>query len=108
MKKYNFELKGRQRVMGYSTGDSDVSISSFHGDEIVGEENHYHTDSDEIMIVVKGEGVLQVDEREVDLKPGCLIRIEKGEKHRVLKVTKAPIEYYVIKVPDNKDDKVIV
>ena len=106
MKRYLHKLNGRTKIMGYSTGDRDLSIGYFNHYKITGEDTHRHEESDEIYITTKGRGTIWVNGKILRLKPGMPLRVEKGEPHRMLSVFRGPLEVYTIKVPDNYDDKI--
>lgn len=105
MKIYTHGRDGRHRVIGYHTGDKDVYIPFFSGARITNETLHIHTDSDEIYIPIQGKGTIWVNGKTYRLQPLVLIRVEKGEPHRVLSVDEAPFAYYAVKTT-TLDDKV--
>jgi len=52
--------------------------------EVRGEgEPHYHSRTEEIYFVVRGEGIVELDGRPVEVKEGDLIVIEPGTVHSV-------------------------
>ncbi len=108
MKRYYHKLDGRRRFMGYSTGDTDLSIGYFNGDKFIKENTHIHRESDEIYIPVKGMATIWVNGKILRLRPGMPLRVEKGEPHCMLSIFRGPLEIYVIKVPDKYDDKIII
>ena len=66
---------------------------------------HYHTQTQKIFLTIDGEGVLMVEGREIRMHVGELIHVEPGEKHAVVRVTKGPMRYAVVR-SQNIDDKV--
>ncbi len=106
MKKYSYALTERKRFMGFMTGDNDLSILYSSVAEPKGEGLHYHTESDEIYLPIEGRGTLWVDGKIYRLRPGIVIRVEKGEPHQLLSVSKPPLKLCVAKTPDLSDDKV--
>ena len=110
MRKYNYNLEGRERICGLVTGDRDVAINRFCGEEYIGEKTHKHTQSDEIILTTRGIGTIWIEGQIYGLKPGEAIRIERGELHRVLSVSApskhGPLELLAIQVP-SIDDKIV-
>ena len=45
---------------------------------------HYHKKMTEIYYVLKGEGILELDDDQVDLKPGISVMIKPGCRHRAV------------------------
>lgn len=61
------------------------------GDCEGGPDNH-HRGADQWLFVVDGSGVAIVDGSEVELAPGVLLVIEKGERHEVRNTGSAPLK----------------
>tara|TARA_R110000824_G_scaffold223866_3_gene411578 strand:+ start:4506 stop:4841 length:336 start_codon:yes stop_codon:yes gene_type:complete len=108
MRLYKHPLQGKHRFMGFKTNDTDISIAVASVDELYDEDYHYHKESDEIYITAEGQGTLEIENKLYLLEPGKVIRVEKGEKHRVVSVDMSPFTVYALKVPDIVDDKVII
>jgi|SRR3989344_41446 len=106
MKQFKHEPTGRQRFMGYSTNDKDVSIIFYGTDKIQGEIPHFHQDSNEVYLTTNGQGAIWINGKVYRMRPGQPIKVEKGEPHMVLSVIRGPLEYYVIKTPDTSDDRI--
>lgn len=45
-------------------------------------ERHYHKKTTEFYYVLEGEGILELDGEKVELKPGTLVMIRPGTRHR--------------------------
>jgi len=108
MKQYSYNLNARQRFTGYSTQDKDVSIGFSNLTNLKDETKHKHTESDEIYLTVKGKGKIKINEKTYEMKKGEAIRVEKEEVHEIISINEKPFEFYSVKVPDEKDDKIEV
>jgi len=63
---------------------------------------HYHTDSDEIYIVLEGEMLIHVESKLVLVKAGEYLCIPKMERHKLLEVT-VPHRSFVVRGPSIQD-----
>jgi len=68
---------------------------------------HYHAGSEEYYLVVHGSLALEVGGQTVSVPAGHLLGVKAGTSHRVVG-GQGPIESFSIRVPGNKDDKVVV
>ena len=105
MKTYLHSLKGRQKILGYQTGDSDLYIAFFSANKVMEETTHLHSSSDEIYVTTKGKGTIWVNGKIYRLEPGIVRKVEKDEPHKVLSVYGGELEYIAIKT-NTVDDKV--
>lgn len=64
---------------------------------------HFHTDSDEVFVVLRGELVVEVEGRETVIRPGEFCCFRRGVVHTILDV-KVPAETLMIRAP-SLDDK---
>ncbi len=75
--------------------EADNSTASFHIVEVSSKSRpHYHQKTTEIYYVLEGEGVLELDEDRIELKPGTAVLIEPGCVHRAvgrLRIINVPI-----------------
>ena len=71
------------------------------------EKPHYHTQNQKAYVTLEGEGIINVNGKEVSMTPETMIHIEPNEIHFVEKVTKAPLRFIVI-LSAKTDDKVTV
>lgn len=82
-----------------------VSVATFDTD-FTGEPLHYSRGQIKLYITHSGEGVLEVDGKEIVMKPDGMIVVLPGEKHRILRVI-TRLEFTVVMLgPDN--DKVVI
>ncbi|MEM7819329.1 MAG: cupin domain-containing protein [Candidatus Aenigmatarchaeota archaeon] len=111
MKTYKFDLKRKGRVLGFSTGDTNISIATSEPNHI-DPFPHFHSFSDEFYITLSGVGIIRINDERYLLRPDKIIKIEKNEIHQIIGVYKhekyCDFIHISIKVPDEKDDKVIV
>jgi mannose-6-phosphate isomerase-like protein (cupin superfamily) len=68
------------------------------GDTEGGPQNR-HRGADQWLFVVEGEGVAIVDEKRVDLKPGTLLLINRGEFHEIRNIGSIPLKTLNLYVP---------
>ena len=83
-----------------------ISVASFNAD-FVAEQKHYHTKNQKVYLTLEGEGVLNIDAKEVRLEPNTLVQVEPNEVHFVQSVIKAPLKIVVI-TSSKVDDKVMI
>jgi len=69
---------------------------------------HYHKESSEFYLALRGKGILEVNGEDVSLDPSSLVMVEPGEKHRVKKAVKKPFSWLTVATVKKRDDKVIV
>ena len=60
----------------------DTPDFSFHVVHILNGKTHYHKRSTESYYVLEGKGKLDLDEDVIDLKPGVIVLIPPGVRHR--------------------------
>ena len=65
---------------------------------------HYHTASDEIYIVLKGELLIATGDETLRLKPGEYACFQAGTIHNITEV-RPPVECFIIRAP-SRDDKI--
>ncbi len=61
---------------------ADTSQASFHITHIKDAQRHYHKNTTEIYYILEGEGIMELGEDEIEVKPGSTVLIEKGTPHR--------------------------
>lgn len=52
---------------------------------------HYHKERDEVYYIIKGKGIMRVNEEKKDVKEGDVILIPKGSVHSLKNVEKEPL-----------------
>ena len=83
-----------------------ISMATFTK-EYQSEKPHYHTQHQKAFVVIEGEGILNVDGKQISLTPDQMIHVEPKEVHFIESVTKAPLKFIVI-LSAKDNDKVIV
>lgn len=68
---------------------------------------HYHTESEEYYLVIRGSLTMEVGGQTVPVPAGHLLGVKVGTSHRVVG-GQGPIESFSIRMPGNKNDKVVV
>ncbi len=59
-----------------------TTIANLHITHIKNSRKHYHKNCTEFYYIIEGKGRMELEEKEVDLKPGTTIMIGKGVSHR--------------------------
>ncbi|MDD4332851.1 MAG: cupin domain-containing protein [Patescibacteria group bacterium] len=88
-------------------GVSFVTIDKNNQDEMQ-DKLHYHLKSKEFYIILEGEGILEVENKEIILNSNSMIMVEPNEKHRIVKAIKLPFSFIAISTEKNKNDKIII
>lgn len=78
----------------------DTHKVNIHRTDISDSEPHYHKKTTEVYYILKGEGVMLLDDEEVSLKPGLCIYIPPGVRHQV----KGTIQTLIVGVPAFSDE----
>ncbi len=107
-----FPRKLKQVPGSYYFGEfDDVPLAPFSislatlDESYAGESKHYHTKNQKVYLTLEGEGILNVDGKEVAMRPEELIHVESNEVHFVEKVLKGPLKFVVI-LSAKENDKV--
>ncbi|MHB9031784.1 MAG: cupin domain-containing protein [Anaerolineae bacterium] len=67
---------------------------------------HYHHEVEETFYILEGQGSFLVNEAEIDVAPGDVLRMEAKDKHSIRNTGKTPLKMVFIKCPYLPDDKV--
>jgi mannose-6-phosphate isomerase-like protein (cupin superfamily) len=62
--------------------EQDGAAAEVHHLEITDAKLHYHEQTDEIYYVLDGQGRMQLDEREIELRKDMVVYVPRGVKHR--------------------------
>jgi mannose-6-phosphate isomerase-like protein (cupin superfamily) len=73
------ETCGQIRVV---IDEKDGAAAEVHHLEITNAKLHYHKRTDEIYHVIDGEGRMQLDDDEIELRPGVVVYVPRGVKHK--------------------------
>lgn len=68
---------------------------------------HSHNNRDEILTVIKGRGKIIIDEKEIEVGTGSVIKVVAGEKHTILAQTDMEIIEVQVGEKIDKDDKIV-
>ena len=91
-----FELIGKQELSGGTSKHSLAQITILPG---YSSALHYHKNSEETYYILKGEGWMRIDQREISLQPGQACLIEPGEQHQIINQGKNDLEFLAICAP---------
>ena len=97
MKQTQVEYRQGFKVLGGNERSQSAVMVLAQG-ETTGGPNNEHPDSDQWLYVLSGTGKATVRSQTVDLNPGSLLLIEKGETHEVTNTGDKPlntINFYV-------------
>jgi mannose-6-phosphate isomerase-like protein (cupin superfamily) len=72
------------------------------------EQLHYHVNGIVYFIIHEGEGVLEVNGKEIPLKRDDMCEVKPGEQYRILRAEKTPFSWLAVCTSNNADDKIIV
>ncbi len=56
-------------------------------------EEHVHPTMDEHFFFIDGNGTYKVDHEEVEIKPGCFLRIPAGKKHELINTGETDLNF---------------
>jgi mannose-6-phosphate isomerase-like protein (cupin superfamily) len=73
------ETCGQIRVL---IDEKDGAAAEVHHLEITNAKLHYHQRTDEIYHVIEGEGRMRLDDDEIELRPGVVVYVPRGVKHK--------------------------
>jgi mannose-6-phosphate isomerase-like protein (cupin superfamily) len=68
---------------------------------------HYHTECDEFLYVVCGEGTFYLNGEEGPVRPGMFLRYPRGAVHGIPTITKHPFVVLSVDVPRRRPDDII-
>jgi len=68
-----------------------IAYGKFLPGEVCAE--HFHATMDECFFFLKGKGVYQIGEEQLELKPETFLRIPAGIKHRLEATGNTPLEF---------------
>jgi mannose-6-phosphate isomerase-like protein (cupin superfamily) len=69
---------------------------------------HYHKVSDEIYYVVSGNGTIQLDKEEMDVKKGSLIYVPKGTLHGLNNPEDRDLKILCVSFPEYKEEDFLI
>ena len=92
-----------QKGWFFGVWNSDLDISVGYANEGV-DERHYHHKMSEIYLIARGNAVMQVDDRIVELEAGDAIIITPGETHTFLS-SSPDYFHFVIQTPGLKAEE---
>lgn len=62
--------------------EKDAAAAEVHHLEITDAKLHYHKQTDEVYYILAGQGKMQLDDQQIDLKEGLVVYVPRGVKHR--------------------------
>ena len=62
--------------------EKDGAAAEVHHLEITDAKLHYHERTDEIYYVIDGKGRMRLDDDEIELRPGAVVYVPRGVKHK--------------------------
>ncbi|HEU0302163.1 MAG TPA: cupin domain-containing protein [Longimicrobium sp.] len=81
------------------TSDALAATMVLQPGESEGGPDNFHPQSDQWIFVVAGDGVAIVDGEEQALRPGVLLRIDRGERHELRNTGSGPLQALSLYVP---------
>ena len=62
--------------------EKDGAAAEVHHLEITHAKLHYHKQTDEVYYIIDGQGRMSLDGSEIDLRPGVVVYVPRGVKHK--------------------------
>jgi mannose-6-phosphate isomerase-like protein (cupin superfamily) len=62
--------------------EKDAAAAEVHHLEITDAKLHYHALTDEIFYVIDGDGRMHLDDDDIELRPGQVVYVPRGVKHK--------------------------
>jgi len=62
--------------------EKDGAAAEVHHLEITHAKLHYHKQTDEIYYIIDGSGRMRLDNDEIELRPGAVVYVPRGIKHK--------------------------
>jgi mannose-6-phosphate isomerase-like protein (cupin superfamily) len=62
----------------------DEAAAEVHHVEIHDAKLHYHARTDEFYYIISGEGIMVLDDQEIELHPGIVVYVPRGVKHKAV------------------------
>lgn len=62
--------------------EQDAAAAEVHHVEITDAKLHYHERTDEFYYVIDGRGTMTLDDEEVELRPGLVVYVPRGVRHK--------------------------
>lgn len=98
----------KQKAKGWYSGpwNSSIPIPVGYANEGI-KEKHYHSKMHEIYLIARGKTTIVVNGESTGLKEGDMFTVEPGETHTFLDSSEDYF-HFVIQVPFEKNDKILV
>ena len=68
---------------------------------------HYHTDMQEVFLIVEGTARMVIDDQAIELGRGDAIAIQPQEVHQMWNDTEADIDYIVFGITNDSDGRTV-
>lgn len=69
---------------------------------------HYHQNSEEIYVILEGEGVMEIEEEKRRVKKGDHVLIPPGKRHRIKNVGKEALIFLCFSTPPYSHDDTVL
>ena len=87
---------------GWSSGEI-TDNNSYPGEKL-----HYHKNGTTYFFGINGTGIIQVDGKKVELSKDTLLKIDPGEKYKVIGAKETPFKWIVVCTSKEPTEKVEV
>lgn len=78
---FDMGLGDTRKVIGPFNGAKQLTFNYAKFDPGVAFTQHVHDESEDLIIVLEGDGVIRLDDKEYPIEPGDVIHISAGEFH---------------------------
>jgi len=79
--KFDMGLGDTRRVIGPFNGAKNITFNYAKFDPGVAFTQHVHDESEDLIFVLEGDGVIRLDDKEFPIEPGDVILVSAGEFH---------------------------
>jgi len=85
-----------------------VSFATINENGVNGDRLHYHKKGFEFYITTQGSGIIEINDKEIELTNEQMIMVEPGEKHKIKSAKETPFSFFVFCTTKEKEDKIIL
>ena len=85
-------------------GAQDLSVTWVEGQPESQQELHAHSSQEQVFVIVRGRGLMLVDQEEQEVTPGSLVFIPPGAVHAIRNIGTEPLIYMSATVPPFDED----
>jgi mannose-6-phosphate isomerase-like protein (cupin superfamily) len=69
---------------------------------------HFHHKAQQLFYILRGEAIMEIGDKFIELKPSQSLHIAPGNPHRIRNAGSSALQFIVISEPESHGDKVLV